>query len=126
MTPNPPDYINLFVAQLPPGEDAFDTARRDPDLLRAIIDAAVPWYQHVFDTEEIRLLGGATGIAGPTPEAKSATVRRLVVVLRSITDPVLRSHYRRRLATIGMIEEVDVRAMLGEPQTERGVGGVEL
>lgn len=124
----PNDFVNLYVAQLPPGEDAYDTAHRDPEQLKAIIAAAKPWYQHVFDTEELGLLESATGIAGPTPEARSATVRRLVVVLRSITDPVLQAHYTRRLATIGLVDDAVIEQMVDgqAPQQpkRRGRGGV--
>lgn len=34
--------LKVFVAQLPDGEDAWDVARRDPDLLQSIIDNAKP------------------------------------------------------------------------------------
>lgn len=41
--------INLFIAQLPPGEDPFDVARRDPALLQALIDNARPAGEWVKD-----------------------------------------------------------------------------
>ena len=39
---DPAPHLHLFIATLPPGEDPHDVARRDPDLLRRIIDEAKP------------------------------------------------------------------------------------
>ena len=35
-------HLHVFVATLPPGEDPHDVARRDPVLLRRIVDEAKP------------------------------------------------------------------------------------
>ena len=111
------DNINLSVAHLPDGYDPDLFIRTfGADAFRIIMEGAVPWQQWRFDRTELAMLkaGDVHGYAGPTPEERAQAVHDLLLVVRVLTDPVVRIHYIRRLAVIGDVPEGVIAGMLGE------------
>jgi DNA primase len=77
----------LRFARLPPKMDPDDVFRRDgPEALAALIAAALPAADFLFETEVAR-------VALTTPEARAGLKRRLREACGRITDPDTRENY---------------------------------
>ncbi len=108
---------DIRVVALPQGEDPDSLVRSDPDRLRALLAAARPVADHLFD-----VVGAETDVTDP--RSRSRAVEALAPTVASIADPVVRAHYVQRLARLGRVEEHTVLAMLarsGRPQRPSAV-----
>ena len=91
---------DIRIAALPEGEDPDSLARKNPDDLRALIEAARPVADHLFEVIEER-----TDIENP--RARSQAVEALAPTVAAMKEPVVRARYLQRLARIGRIEETE-------------------
>ena len=95
--PSVPDaYIR--IAALPEGEDPDSLARNNPDDLRALIDAARPVADHLFDVIEEN-----TDLEDPRSRRQAAEA--FAPIVEAITDPVEQAHWLQRLVRLGRIDE---------------------
>lgn len=106
-----------------PDDDVDSFIRREgPDAFQRLIDSAKPAGEWRITHEERRMSPAAEA------EERSAVVQRLLAVIRAETDPVMRAHYRRRVAAIGQVDEMAMAKMVGDRlyQKPRPRGGVTL
>ncbi len=103
---------DIRIAALPEGEDPDSLARKNPDDLRALIDAARPVADHLFDAIEER-----TNLEDP--RARSQAVEALAPTVAAMADAVVRAHWLQRLARLGRISEAAAQALVA-----RGRGAV--
>ena len=103
---------DIRIAALPEGEDPDSLARKNPDDLRALIDAARPVADHLFDAIEER-----TNLEDP--RARSQAVEALAPTVAAMADAVVRAHWLQRLARLGRISEAAAQALVA-----RGSGPV--
>ena len=103
---------DIRIAALPEGEDPDSLARKNPDDLRALIDAARPVADHLFDAIEER-----TDLEDP--RARSQAVEALAPTVAAMADAVVRAHWLQRLARLGRISEAAAQALVA-----RGSGPV--
>ena len=96
---------DIRIAALPDGEDPDSLARKNPDDLRALIDAARPVADHLFDAIEER-----TNLEDP--RARSQAVEALAPTVAAMADPVVRAHWLQRLARLGRISEAAAQSLL--------------
>ena len=96
---------DIRVVALPTGEDPDSLVRAEPDRLRALLVAARPVAEHLFDA-----ISADTDLEDP--RARSRAVEALAPTVAAIADPVIRAHYVQRLARIGRVEEHTVLAIL--------------
>ncbi len=96
---------DIRVVALPAGEDPDSLARADPDRLRALLEAAQPVAEHLFNA-------AASTIVAGDPRSRSHAVEVLAPTVAATTDPVLRAHYVTRLARLGQVDEQTVLALL--------------
>ncbi len=96
---------DIRIAALPEGEDPDSLARKDPDDLRALIDAARPVADHLFDAIEER-----TNLEDP--RARSQAVEALTPTVAAMADAVVRAHWLQRLARLGRISEAAAQALV--------------
>lgn len=92
-----------------PGDDPDSFVRREgPDAFRRFIANAKPAGDWIITQQERAL--------SPTADAmeRSEVVRKLMDVVTREGDPILRAHYRRRLADIGQVEPTVIALMAGE------------
>ena len=103
---------DIRIAALPEGEDPDSLARKNPDELRTLIDAARPVADHLFDAIEER-----TNLEDP--RARSQAVEALAPTVAAMADAVVRAHWLQRLARLGRISEAAAQALVA-----RGSGPV--
>ena len=103
---------DIRIAALPEGEDPDSLARKNPDELRALVDAARPVADHLFDAIEER-----TNLEDP--RARSQAVEALAPTVAAMADAVVRAHWLQRLARLGRISEAAAQALVA-----RGAGPV--
>ncbi|MYE47023.1 MAG: hypothetical protein F4X25_09870 [Chloroflexi bacterium] len=89
---------DIRIVALPEGEDPDSMARNNPDDLRALIDAARPVADHLFDVIE-----GNTDLEDP--RSRSQAAEAFAPIVEAMKDPVERSHWLQRLARLGRIDE---------------------
>ena len=107
--------MNLFVAQLPDGDDPDSFVRREGGpALQAIIDAAKPWAEWAFVQEE-------EAGTGQDVYVRVGALRRMLVVLHAIHDPVLREHYKQRMAKLAECDIAIVNGMVEDWNLRNGV-----
>ncbi|RLT44129.1 MAG: DNA primase [Chloroflexi bacterium] len=96
---------DIRVVALPAGEDPDSLVRAAPEQLKALLAAAQPVAEHLFNavTAETDL---------EDPRARSHAVEALAPTVAAVADPVVRAHYVQRLARIGRVEEHTVLAIL--------------
>ncbi len=110
---------DIRVVALPAGEDPDSLVRAAPDRLRALLAAARPVAEHLFDAI-------STDTDLDDPRARSRAVEALAPTVAAVADPVVRAHYVQRLARIGRVEEHTVLAILaraGQPGRPTAVPG---
>ena len=100
---------DICIAALPEGADPDSLVRSDPASLRALIDAAKPVADHLFDT-----IGERADLEDP--RARSRAVEALAPTVAAMADPVVRAHYLQRLGRLGRIDEAAVQALLARAQ----------
>ena len=96
---------DIGIAALPEGEDPDSLVRADPEALRALIEAAKPVADHLFDA-----IGERTDLENP--RARSQAVEALAPTVAAMTDPIVRAHYLQRLARLARIDESAAQALL--------------
>jgi len=96
---------DIRVVALPAGEDPDSLARAEPDRLRALLDAARPVAEHLFNA-------AASTIVEGDPRSRSRAVELLAPTVAATSDPVLRANYVSRLARLGQVNEQTVLALL--------------
>lgn len=107
--PERTDRINLSIADLPKGDDPDSFIRREgPAAFRALIAAAKPWGEWRFTREEAHITDDTDAYE------RSRIVSRLLPVVRTVGDQVVRRHYRRRLARIGQVDEPTIARLLND------------
>jgi DNA primase len=112
--------LEVLVAPLPSGRDPADVVNEDgPDAIQKVIDSAQPLLE--FKIEQTI---GKHPL--DTPEARSAAVRAVALVLGWHPDSIARHEYAFSAARrIGVDVEVIHRA-LSELGTSQGVGGADV
>ncbi|MEZ4501618.1 MAG: DNA primase [Dehalococcoidia bacterium] len=103
---------DIRVAALPAGEDPDSLVRKDPEALRALIDAARPVVDHLFEAVSAQF-------DLSEPRARSRALDALAPSVAAIVDPVVRAHYVQRL---GRMTRMDERAILALLDRRRGRG----
>jgi DNA primase len=96
---------DIRIVALPAGDDPDSLARSDPARLRALLDAAPPVAEHLFEA-------AAAAIDPRDPRSRSRAVELLAPTVAATADPVLRAHYVGRLARLGQVDEQTVLALL--------------
>lgn len=96
---------DIRVVVLPTGEDPDSLVRADPDRLRALLTAAQPVADHLFDA-----VAADTDMGDP--RARSRALEALAPTVAAMADPVVRAHYVQRLARLGRVEEHTIVALL--------------
>ena len=96
---------DLRIAALPDGEDPDSLARKNPDDLRALIAAAKPVADHLFDAIEER-----TNLEDP--RARSQAVEALAPTVAAMADPVVRAHWLQRLARLARVGNATMHAII--------------
>ena len=101
---------DIRIASLPPGEDPDSLIRHDPDAFRALIDAAKPVTDHLFD-----IVAGALG--PDDARGRSNALQTLAPTVAAMRDPVVQAHYVQKLSRLGRVEErVVVQLLRRQPQ----------
>jgi DNA primase len=93
--------VDVRVASLPPDLDPDELARRDPDALRAAIEAAAPLTAF--------LVREAAKAGEWTPKRKAETARRVIAGILLLPDPVEQEAELRRLAAALDVPEDTLR-----------------
>ena len=96
---------DIRIAALPEGQDPDSLVRADPARLRALIDAAKPVADHLFET-----IGERADL--DDPRARSRAVDALAPSVATMADPIVRAEYVQRLARLGRVDEATVLALL--------------
>ena len=104
---------DIRIAALPAGEDPDSLVRADPARLRALIDAAKPVADHLFQAIEERTDLG-------DPRARSRAIDALAPTVATIADPIIRAEYVQRLARLGRVDEGTVLALLARHSLRSG------
>ena len=96
---------DIRIAALPEGEDPDSLVRADPARLRALIEAAKPVADHLFEAiaERADL---------DDPRARSRAVDALAPTVAAMADPIVRAEYVQRLARLGRVDEGTVLALI--------------
>ena len=103
---------DIHIAALPDGEDPDSLARSHPEALRALIEAAKPVADHLFDAISER-----TDLENA--RARSQAVEALAPTVAAMADPVVRAHYLQRLARLARIDEAAAQALLARVRRPR-------
>ena len=106
---------DIRIAALPDGEDPDSLARKNPDDLRALIDAARPVADHLFDTIEER-----TNLEDP--RARSQAVEALAPTVAAMADPVVRAHWLQRLARLARVGNATIHAIIERKRRDASSG----
>ena len=96
---------DIRIAALPAGEDPDSLARAEPARLRALIEAAKPVADHLFEA-----IAERADLADP--RARSRAVDALAPTVAAMADPIVRAEYVQRLARLGRVDEGTVLALL--------------
>ncbi|MFN8584579.1 MAG: DNA primase [Dehalococcoidia bacterium] len=96
---------DIRVIALPDGEDPDSLVRSDPDRVRALLGAAKPVADHLFDA-----VSATTDFADP--RARSRALEALAPTVAAVTDPVVRAHYVQKMARMAQVDERTVLALL--------------
>lgn len=94
--------VDVRVMTLPAGLDPDDLIRRDVAQWQALVSAAKPLVDFLFDT-----VAHAQDL--DTARGKATAVRELVPLIQEVADPVERTHYVQRLARLARIDERTVQ-----------------
>ena len=96
---------DIRIVALPEGEDPDSLVRADPARLRALIEAAKPVADHLFEAiaERADL---------DDPRARSRAVDALAPTVAAMADPIVRAEYVQRLARLGRVDEGTVLALI--------------
>lgn len=103
---------DIRVIALPDGEDPDSLVRADPDRVRALLGAAKPVADHLFDA-----VSATTNFADP--RARSRALEALVPTVASVNDPVVRAHYVQKMARMAQVDERTVLALLNRGRNTR-------
>ena len=106
---------DIRVVALSPGKDPDDTIRERPEAWPELIATARPVLDHLLTVARERF-------DLTQPRERSRAVDSLLPALAAVTDPLLRSHYLQRLATLARVEEATLLTrirMAGRPQQRR-------
>ena len=106
---------DIRIAALPDGEDPDSLARKNPDDLRALIDAARPVADHLFDAIEER-----TNLEDP--RARSQAVEALAPTVAAMADPVVRAHWLQRLARLARVGNATMHAIIERERRRMATG----
>ena len=88
---------DIRIIELPPDRDPDDLIRLDPDEWRRLVAEAAPFLDYRFDRARAEH-------DLETPRGRSRLVEDLLPLVASITDPVIRSEYVQRLASLTRVE----------------------
>ncbi len=97
--------VDLKVAELPDGRDPDDVIRESREVWRSLISEAKP----VLDYQ-LQIMAARNEISGP--QGRSKLVAEFMPLLATVTDPVMRTHYLRRLSRLTLVSERDLAQML--------------
>ncbi|MBV8237095.1 MAG: DNA primase [Acidimicrobiia bacterium] len=97
--------VDIAVADLPPGSDPADLARRDPEELRAAVGRARPFLAFRID----RALGGASLT---TPEGRARAAEAALAMIREHPDEFVRDQYVMEVSARTRIEADRLREAL--------------
>ena len=102
------------------GDDPDSFIRREgPDAFQRLVDDAKPYCDWLIDQ-------AADAYETLDIYQRAASIRTLVeVVKRTALDPVVRAHYRSRIAALAGLDEEEVRSLMGERATARRVQDVK-
>ncbi|MEZ4554544.1 MAG: DNA primase [Dehalococcoidia bacterium] len=103
---------DIRVIALPGGEDPDSLVRSDPDRVRALLGAAKPVADHLFDA-----VNATTDFADP--RARSRALEALAPTVSAVNDPVVRAHYVQRMARMAQVDERTVLALLNRGRNAR-------
>ncbi|MGE0134288.1 MAG: DNA primase [Dehalococcoidia bacterium] len=103
---------DIRVIALPGGEDPDSLVRSDPDRVRALLGAAKPVADHLFDA-----VNATTDFADP--RARSRALEALAPTVAAVNDPVVRAHYVQRMARMAQVDERTVLALLNRGRNAR-------
>lgn len=91
------------------GDDVDSFIRREgPAAFRRLIAHAIPSGDWIILQRE-RAITTDTDVL-----ERAAIVSRLLPIVRRETDPIIRSHYRQRLAAVGRVSEAVIARMVGD------------
>jgi DNA primase len=102
---------SLRVAQLPNGQDPDELIRDAPERWRALIAAALPVLDFLFERLPYQY-------DLSSPQGKTAAVEELLPALRDLSDRIEQAHYAQRLAAVVGVPEATI-AELARPTTRR-------
>lgn len=109
------------------GDDPDSFIRREgAEAFQRFIDNARPYCDWLIDQ-------AAAAYETQDVYQRATSVRTLIEVAKLATDPVIRAHYRSRIASLAGLDEEDIRGLMGEraggtrrPQgVKRSNGGVQ-
>jgi DNA primase len=103
---------DIRVIALPEGEDPDSLVHSDPDRLRALLSAAKPVADHLFDA-----MNAVTDF--DDPRSRSRALEALAPTVAAVADPVVRAHYVQKMARMARVDERTVLALLNRGRTAR-------
>ena len=115
--PQDPKRMYVYVADWEaepsarPGDDVDSLIRREGiDAFKRLVENAKPYGEWMIDQA-----------ARDFPEAdiyeRAKLTARLVAIVKNERDPVIRAHYRTRIAELAGITVADVSKLMGEPRS---------
>jgi DNA primase len=103
---------DIRVLELPEGRDPDEVVRATPELWPALVDAAKPVLEYLFDAISAR--HDLT-----VPRERSAVATALLPMIAAVSDGVVRSHYLQRLARVTQTDEATLRLDMRAPVKQR-------